>query len=518
MRADDFNNLRPEDHWPEAEKMLDGHFKQKKARRKFAWIFAGALLLSAAGGYYFLSNNNEAAIVNNAETNSLSTTPVEKPINTPQQKVNQEGVGASQNEINTEVQNNSPQVNLAPDKSLQANKPNASVNRVIANQSNVNVVAPSQQQTNKVVAASNVQSNDKNFDKNAVNATKSSDAALAINSKEREIQNASSELAKKDVPATQNLELTQIAASTSSQESTKEEVSPMLMSQFVLPEQTRQNSLQERMTEKGVAPKTKFGTEWRLDLLAGASYVSKDLTASKEVASKSRRQNEEANIVTPDFHVAISKVTKNFALSAGLGVKINGEKLNYNPYSMKNVLVDDSHWDSYMNNITLTDTNYLYGYVYYTERNLQQIDSTYVIQLHEESKSVYDANSAAHNQVNQLYYVEMPISATWYFAGNKFRSGISAGISPAMLAGKSGYYLKDDLSGLESFNDVKSFSKFTVSAQIGLDFRYLMSAKCHLLLRPTYSKMLTSATSSERALQQKYNGVGVQAGVSVLIH
>jgi hypothetical protein len=112
----------------------------------------------------------------------------------------------------------------------------------------------------------------------------------------------------------------------------------------------------------------------------------------------------------------------------------------------------------------------------------------------------------------------MPISATWYFAGNKFRSGISAGISPAMLAGKSGYYLKDDLSGLESFNDVKSFSKFTVSAQIGLDFRYLMSAKCHLLLRPTYSKMLTSATSSERALQQKYNGVGVQAGVSVLIH
>ena len=48
------DELRPEDHWPEAERLLDTHFKRK--RRRSLIIFFALLLLGTWGGYTLFQN------------------------------------------------------------------------------------------------------------------------------------------------------------------------------------------------------------------------------------------------------------------------------------------------------------------------------------------------------------------------------------------------------------------------------------------------------------------------------
>ncbi len=54
-------DLRPEDFWPEAEKLLDNHYNARRKRRAIMWFIAALTIIGAS--IYFISDRRDGAVV-----------------------------------------------------------------------------------------------------------------------------------------------------------------------------------------------------------------------------------------------------------------------------------------------------------------------------------------------------------------------------------------------------------------------------------------------------------------------
>ncbi|MBK9026178.1 MAG: hypothetical protein IPL69_20120 [Saprospiraceae bacterium] len=145
------------------------------------------------------------------------------------------------------------------------------------------------------------------------------------------------------------------------------------------------------------------------------------------------------------------------------------------------IAIDNSYWNTFTTNVVDTDTNYVYGFVYLSEQTFQRLDSNYVTQTDSLDQTVINNNILKSTGTNVISYVEMPVSVSYYFGRKKFRYGVSAGVSAGMLVYSNGYYLNNSGTDVISIRDEKLFKKVIFNGQVGLDFRYCLSAKTHIL-------------------------------------
>ena len=486
MTEENFRDTNPADYWPEAEKMIDNHFKAKRKKRALILCFAGLFLVgSLTGSYYYFNHakhETKTVVASSNENQSLT------PLNTQRNQDLDTNINPpTTSSTNTEKSN----ISLPIEKTIpETQKPN-------------NPTPEKQISKNATIGTPN----NPKFPGRTPSPIESE--ALLNHSRPNThptLPTPKAENHGDETESSQSTSVTNISA-------TNQEAVLLGNIRKSLPQKHSELTPFENVPV--AKTKTKFDAEWRLDVTTGLNYISKSLSSTAE--SYTRRTNEEANIITPALTVSVTRLWENFEVRVGLGLQIAGEKLNYSALSRQLFAIDSSYWYTYYHTVFQTDTNFVYGYVYYSQQSYQRLDSVIITQTDTVRMTTTDAAISSHNKTNQLYYTQLPIQFTWIFSKGKFRTGISAGITPMLLTVKNGYYIKDDMSGLESFSEIKSFRKLIWSAQAGIDIRYMISPKTHLLLRPGYSIMLNSVFGDEKSTKQKYSAAGVQAGISFLI-
>jgi hypothetical protein len=265
-----------------------------------------------------------------------------------------------------------------------------------------------------------------------------------------------------------------------------------------------------------VKTKSKLIPEWRLDITAGAGSVSKTISGFNPNVTE-KRNAEEKNVFAPQLNISFSQVTDKFALSAGVSYQQYGEKVDYDPEVKNKILIENGHWNTFYTTVIDTDTNFVYGYVYYTQVPGQELDSTYIPHQDSVEFSTINNNLKKAKGNNVISYVEIPLTASYYFGKGKFRYGVMAGVSAGMLVYSKGYYLNAEGNDVYDINERKTFRKMIYNGQAGLDLQYCLSPALHFVLRPQYRFNLNSIVKDESGGKQKYSSVGITAGVSFLL-
>lgn len=498
MSDKQFDNLQPEDFWPDAEKMLDSHFSAKRRNRRVAYFLA-ALLIGIAG-YFTLSINHPS----NSDHSNSSSTPFQKdqkqknnsaqstpvPANTQTTVHNSENIPLQNKKDYTE-NISTTSVNVKPATAQKVSSKNTLTgNSLQALAKSVHHHKPIGETASIITQVSGAEVKNESETKSQITQDGNDSPAQSKSVDEKKSVTAEVMLQREDIT---------FSAHHPAAITVVTDYSPA-GSDIVTGNEVKQNL-----------------SEWRIDFFAGANYIFKTLSSPEYDVTVRRREAEEDNITTPSFSVNLTRLIKNWEISAGAGIFVAGEQTNYTPYLMKDVAIDNSYWNTFYHTVAVTDTNYLYGYVYYTHYNVQRLDSTYIIKMDTVEAPSYDQSLQNKHTYNHLTYLSFPVRITWNFGGRRLTTGVTAGVTPMLLENRTGYYLRDDLSGIESVAEMKTLRSMVLTANAGLSFRYYLKPKFNLLLRTEYSHMLSPATTESKKVAQRYSAIGVFAGVSFLL-
>lgn len=511
-------NLKPEDFWPDAEKLLDNHYRSKRRIKAAFWILS---VLTITGTLFFLSLDKKDVSVNTDKSNE---TPVavsgNKSIS--ENKTSPQNTSVIINDQNISLQKTTTQKNSVSTRPVNDQTAN---NNEVKNSGNFTKAEKSDNSISKKLNEQNLISNaEKNTSINA-NPTISTELKQksqnsieqARNSaKDNTLINTTSEISNENHNAT-----SAITQSTLSDVKSKEEFFPLASIQsrgFSTLETNKTPGLLN--TERGSEikeTKTKYPAEYRLEVLAGANQVTKSISGFQNLMVENKRNSWETEVITPQLNVAVSRTTDHYSIALGLNYIQYGEKVNYDPAVKSKFLVDNSYWNTYTTTVTDTDTNFVYGFVYFTQQISQRLDSNYIHQTDSVEQTIINNNIVKSTGTNVISYVEMPLTVSYYFGKQKFKYGVSTGISAGMLVYSKGYYLNNQGNDVIRLNDPELFRKVIVNGQVGLELKYCLTPALNFLVRPRYQMNLNSIVKDEAGFKQKYSAVGISAGVSFLI-
>ncbi len=503
-------NLRPEDFWPDAEKLLNRHYKAKRQRKVAFWTIS---LLTLAGAILFLTfNENEISTesqkgsnspVSSIEKNSFGeNNSAQKPIsenNTPAQitiKENNETaispkqITSGKKELSKDHSDNSGQTTASKNKNPIVS------NSVIVKNNSIKV-----SRENNSVKNSGLQT--------TISGTPSNSSAIISNSSIF-VNPQNAEMSKISEPS----------VTTVSSENNKSQ-SPVYALQArhfkdLKIDRTHRQLISSRGEEIS-QPKARNSAEYRFEILAGVNQISKSISGFENLAVEQRRNSWETEVIAPQLNLAISRSTDNYSIALGLAYTQYGEKVNYDPGVKSLFLVDNSYWNTYLTNVLITDTNYIFGYVYLTQQTIQRLDSNYIQQTDSVEQIVINQNILKSTGTNIVSFVEMPVTFSYYFGKKKFKYGVSAGVSAGMLVYSKGYYLNNAGNDVYNISDTDLFRKIILNGQVGLELKYCMSPGIHFLLRPKYQMNLNSIVKDDAGFEQKYSAIGISAGVSFML-
>lgn len=483
--------LRPEDFWPGAEKLLDKHYKAKRNRKVILWFIA---LLSIVGAsvYFSSDRSSEKKIISGSKNNISQQLKKQLP-----EKVVTTG---SEKEISSTKTKSDLQ---SSESTIEKNVPShTNINdKIVKNQDDLKTESKQITSNNKITSKKS--------------ASKAVEAGTVL------AANTTQQSADISQPVTSEKEINQNISATE----------PVLLPDFQNRElfamnapvfdgiETDKPNLQTAATRKSNVenPKTKSSAEYRFNVLAGANLITKQISGYDNLSTETKRNEGEKEVVTPQLNIEVSRVTDNFAMSLGLNYIQYGEEVNYDPSVKSKVTINNSYWNTYTTTVIDTDTNYVYGFVYFSQQATQRQDSSYVTQMDTVEQTVVNDNILKSTGTNVISYFEIPFSMSYYFGRNKFRYGVSAGVSAGFLVYSHGYYLNQAGTDVVDLNEEKIFKSVIFNGQVGLDFRYLVSPNLHVLFRPQYRMNLDSIIKDGTGFQQKYSAYGISAGISWLI-
>jgi hypothetical protein len=477
--------------WLQAEKMLDRHFRRKRA---LVWLFA--LLIPAAIGittYFALNKNNakESNVSSVSGNESVPASPQISSVQPSQQTTASSHISANQNKV------------AIPSGSF-------------SNHSKVNTSA--QHQSDPVASVDN---NGSRVPSHQRSGARSGSAAAATGVG---VAMASGESANSGV--------------TYDHQNNSDSDGPVFNSAPAVNDRSEvfaMNSnyvsrLDQKSNEKEIAgieslsearnPADYFssGVGFMISAYGGFSYVTKTISTTNDWSNYiDQRMHEEENVFKPSFGLALTASVKKFAFSLGAEYADYGEKTNYSPYSLQNKLVENGSWNFFYVAEQDTDTSYITGNQFFTTTTVMRMDSSFNSHVDTILAKQYDEFIAAHNGVNHVSYFEVPVMITYNLIGGRAGAGVSAGLAPGWLTSTSGYYLKKDGRGIESLEEIESFNKFMLNARFGLDLYYRMSARMCLNLRPQVKTNLNSVFDNSYGVDQKYTSYGVLFGASWLL-
>jgi hypothetical protein len=474
---DDINKIpNPEEFWPDAEKLLDGHFKAK--RRRAAWMVAALLLLITTSVVVLWPRSEEqqatveSAAVNTVaeQSSNVSEEVPSSPVSPASSAVSETTVSVNENANRNSTTNNTSPGRSVAEKSVGAEKPNA-VLPVSATTPGIHV-QPKVSATIQSEAPTTKQPDDVNV-------------PIAIT----EVATTTPEVV---LPTTIEF-LSSLPALSFTSDFTHPEISGMV----------------------DVKKKSKSKSTLGIMGYAGVNYVDKVVYSPGNTVYMQRLEEEEAATILPYGGVQLSKGAGKFDIRMGIDFSVVGEKVNYSPYKNGTYYNSYLDYDPYTYTVTDTDSAYIFGMLFLNTTTVVYNDSILVTKTDTLDGRHYDATILAANGINRWYLVSLPIEVAYQFKPGRFGIGINAGIAPGMIVRSEGKYLLKDESGISEISR-ESKGDFMLHLSGGLEFSYLLGDRCRLMLRPQARYFLTPVEEDNGA-SKNYRTFGVSAGLMYMI-
>ena len=475
--TDDINKIpNPEEFWPDAEKLLDGHFKAK--RRRAAWMVAALLLLLTTSIVVMWPRNEEnQTAVESAAVDPVVAVSSDKPegvkpssVSPAPSAVSETVVTDNENERElTTINPTSPGRNVA-EKPVGAEKPNA--------------VLPASATTPGIKNSSEVSAN--------ISTTS---------------------------PSSKQPDEVNVSASTVEVATTSpEEVLPTKIEFFPsLPALSFTSDFTHPEISGLVDVKKKPRSKSSLGIMgyAGVNYVDKVVYSPGNTVYMQRLEEEEAATILPYGGIQLSKGAGKFDIRMGIDFSVVGEKVNYSPYKNGTYYNSYLDYDPYTYTVTDTDSAYIFGMLFLNTTTVVYNDSILVTKTDTLDGRHYDATILSANGINRWYLVSLPIEIAYQLKPGRFGVGVNAGIAPGMIVRSEGKYLLKDESGISEISR-ESRGDFMLHLNGGLEFSYLLGDRCRLMLRPQARYFLTPVEEDNGA-SKNYRTFGVSAGLMYMI-
>ena len=508
------NNLKPEQSWLKAEKMLDGHFRKKRIVIWFLSVFISVLLIvgSVLIGHFSVNDVEEKTMATKQSPANSSEEKNILPANHDEHRAAPETGKSTGSEMN---KRSKEKINTDSKTLTASNKNNFEPGRKsgpFVGKENTAIPAKRDEGIRKT----------SNEIKVSIPVVKSKEIK---SSSENPVQNISKEVVNAD--SNSEVEATDLNnsgidnISTDHNTKTSQVANPEVASikpfhpgqiQFTVPENSVVVS--QNLTNNITFPENKFNL--RLTVYGSASYVFKTLKSKEFSAYINRRKKEEEGIVTTSFGAALSHELKDFTVSLGIEYSAWGEQNMYLPYLNKKNTVENGGFQHYYRTDTATVFNF--GVISYVPQT-PVWDSTFVSHSETVIQSTFDPSVYSANSINRFYFFEVPVELSYRFTHTRIGIGATAGISPAWIVGKKGYYLKRDMGGMELISEIESVNSFIMNGRFSIDFYYKMNAKINVVLRPQIKSTLNSVFKSDYDVTQRYYSTGLVFGLQYkLVH
>jgi hypothetical protein len=500
--SNNFNELKSEQSWLKAEKMLDRHFRNKRIVTWSLVFFISGLIVSSVllMNHYSEKNNGTTANQNTLQ------------IKTPAQK---ESVVSTEN-----IPSQAQPVALVSNKNLL---PAAPANHIKTSRVHQPLTKPNSIQSSPTQNKSQINRDVNSFALNSKNSpvilkdnsSLQPEATLHSTAKQRPIvsivPNSESAIDRAHSEAVVTVALQQSLNSVPLQlAGPLIEMKPIHLNG--VPVATNSSFVSESKNLNAIQlPHDPFNLS--IAVYGTAQYVTKKIESINYPEYVTRRNSEEDAVVTTGFGVSLLHDVKHFTISAGVAYASWGEKNKYVPYVNKKSTIENGTYQDYYRGDS--NTVYIGGVVYY--QPVQVLDSNFISHPDTVMQVAYDPSVLSANSENKFTYIEFPVELTYRFTRNKFGIGFSAGISPAMLVNKKGYTFRKDLSGIELIADNKSVNTFIVNGQFSVDLFYRMNDRINFMLRPQFRKNLNSVFASDYGVDQRYSSTGLVFGLQYLI-
>jgi hypothetical protein len=501
MKKEHKNNEMPspEEFWPDAKVLLDGHFAKRK--RWFLYFAGSLLLIISTIGLVF---NNQK---NNVTTASL---------NEPKTKLKSNLIPVKNTtHINIEkIKTGSPVVNKSNETSTKLENQNTKVK---------NNIQPS--------TVSNF-SNNNNFTSTKL---ENQNAQIEIDQKSNNYKNDNLVSASTSMIENNNQSITGVDnidlpnASRTSELPIDNQVidvertelivfSKMPLLSFNLIEQKANHMINENKYE-GLINDDYFNNKKKfhcfISAYAGVQAVNKQIKADPMFTEYADiRNTSEKKINTFYFGVNFTVEKKNFLLQTGLEYNTIGEQNNYEAKSKQWLTNDEKVWDVYNKQIINVDTVYHFGIVNYNQTIVNVKDST----LLTKSDSVFiyhtDSNIVKANGKTTINYLEIPLMIGYQFKFGKASIAPFAGISVGYFTKSQGMYINKTITGIEEINDANLMTTFNFNYQLKLQLAFNINDNFMLTLTPQYRNNLFSVSPKSSEISTKYSTFGASFGLS----
>ena len=489
----------PEDFWPDAKVLLDGHFAKRK--RWFLYFAGSLLLIISIIGIVFNNQKNNVitASLNQAKTKLNS---------------NQIQVKNTTHINNKKIKTDAPVVNESNETSTKLENQNTTVKNntkpsTVSNFSTTNNFTSTKLENQNAQIEIDQKSNDYKND-NLVSA-----ATSMIENNNQSI----TEVDDIDLPNASSTSELPIDNQAIDGERTKTIVfSKMPLLTFKMIEQKLNHMINENKYE-GLINDDYFNNKKKfhyfISAYAGMQAVDKQIKADPIFTEYADIRNaSEKNINTRYFGINLTIENKDLMFQTGIEYNAIGEQNNYEAKSKQWMKNDEKVWDVYNKQIIKIDTVYHFGIVNYNQTIVNVKDST----LLTKSDSIFayqtDNAIAKANAKTTINYLEIPLMVGYQFKFGNLAIAPFAGISVGYLTKSQGMYINKTITGIEEINDANLMTTFNFNYQLKLQLGYNINDNFMLTLTPQYRNNLFSVSPKSSEISTKYSTIGASFGLS----
>lgn len=501
MKSEHNNNEMPspEDFWPDAKVLLDGHFAKRK--RWFLYFAGSLLLIISTIGIVFNNqkNNVTTASLNQAKTKSNS---------------NQIQVKNTTHINNKKIKTDAPVVNESNETFSKLENQNTTV------KNNTKPSMVSNFSTNNNFTSTKLENQNAQIEIDQKSNNYKNDNLVSASTSMIENNNQSiTELDNIDLPNASSTSELSVDNQVIVAERTKTIVfSKMPLLSFKMIEQKANHMINENKYE-GLINDDYFNNKKKfhyfISAYAGMQAVNKQIKADPMFTEYADIRNaSEKNINTRYFGINLTIENKDLMFQTGIEYNAIGEQNNYEAKSKQWMKNDEKVWDVYNKQIIKIDTVYHFGIVNYNQTIVNVKDST----LLTKSDSIFayqtDNAIAKANAKTTINYLEIPLMVGYQFKFGKVAIAPFAGISVGYFTKSQGMYINKTITGIEEINDANLMTTFNFNYQLKLQLGYNINDNFMLTLTPQYRNNLISVSPKSSGISTKYSTLGASFGLS----
>ena len=263
---------------------------------------------------------------------------------------------------------------------------------------------------------------------------------------------------------------------------------------------TKDDSLANKVV---LTPEDATLKKWTFSVFGGPSLINKNITGVSSDAYLTKRNDEEANIVSLSYGLRMNyNFNEKINFSLGANSLTYGEDVNYSTiYDTETSISTVSKDSSYLDYIytAYQDSNGGWDTILTTI----VVDTTFMVDT-----TIININATDYAGKNRFTYFQIPIMFGYKFTFNTLSVNVRLGGSYGILLRNSGSYVDNNVSNIELPNLRKTMINMVASATIAYQLK-----KMNVFIEPKF-RLNSGSIITHPEFQQRYTSIGCNFGLS----